>query len=131
MYKDLSVYRCTQKRSFQPSSYIAFYVDKKIQPLVPKVESVIESIHITRDEELASLDSHQKELASELRKNIGDKWHGPLDRQFKIMFLSGPDDDSTVDLKEPIIHDTKGAFVQRHRYVGLESLKKARKTSEL
>ena len=82
----------------------------------------------TRDR---SFDSHQKELARELRKNIGDKWHGPLDRQFKIMFLSGPDDDSTVDLKEPIIHDTKGAFVQRHRYVGLESLKKARKTSEL
>ena len=99
---------------------------------------MIESIDVMQDEKVAGLGNPGKELAEELREKI--KHHNrehQFDQAFKVMFLSGPDDDETVKLTEPIENDKTDKndkpvpFTYGTRYVTLESLKEARKTSEL
>ena len=132
MYKELGVYRGGANMSFRPSSYIAFSEGGKIHPLVPKIKSVIESVDVMGSEEVFSLNDTQQELVKELRSKIDDNnRRHQFAEPYKIIFLSGPIDYETVKLKEPIIHDKKGAFVQSHRYVSLESLKTASTTREL
>ena len=143
MYKDLSVYRCSLNKPMQPlkekSDHLAFYVAGQIESLVPKVRSVLEAIDMTQAEEIESLGSNQRILAEELQKKIvHQKQSHEFSQAFKVMFLSEPDNDDTVKLVGPIINDktdkngkpTPFTFGQP-RYVTLESLKKARKTSEL
>jgi hypothetical protein len=139
-YKELSMYRCLPNRSFRPSDYIAFYANGEIQPLVPKIKSVIEAIQLDRREEFASLDGYQKKLAEELREksNFLPQHSWFLSTLWKFMFLTGPGDNETVKLPGPIANDKKdkngnpAPFTYgKARYVTLESLQKARKTSEL
>ena len=142
MYNKLSVYRCSTNKpmqSLRESDHMAFYAAGKIQPLVPRIKSVIESIDMSQQEEIEFLEGSQKRLAEELQKKID---HHELSHEFgqafKVMFLSEPGDDETVKLKSPIINDKKDkngkttpfTFGQP-RYVTLESLEKASKTSEL
>ena len=142
MYKNLSVYRCSTNKPMQPlreTDYMAFYAAGKIQPLVPRIKSVVESIDMTQQEEIESLEDSQKMLVEELQEKI---YHHELNHEFgqafKVMFLSEPADDETVKLERPIVNDKKDknwkttpfTFGQP-RYVTLESLKKASKTSEL
>ena len=142
MYKLLSVYRCSPNkpmRSFRDSDHIAFYVSGKIQQLVPRIKSVIESIEVTQQEQIASLDGDQKELAEELSKKIDQHRQGrEFGKAFKVMFLSQHDDVETVELSETIINDKNDkngnpvTFTYgQPRYVTLESLRTAGKTSEL
>ena len=133
-YKKLNAYICQSNRGFQPSGHLAFYAEGAVQPLVPKIKAVIESVNLTR-EGIESLEGDQKNLANELLTQIeklNHKWQTQ-----KVMFLSEPDDDETIKLKQKIINDQKDksgknvAFVMGQRYVTLESLKTASKTSEL
>jgi hypothetical protein len=138
-YKESSVYICLPYRSFRPSDHIAFYANKEIQPLVPKVKSVIEAIDLTQLRRIESLDNdHQKKLLKELREVIFRTGFWFRTGLGKIVFLTGPDDSETVKLGGPIANDTidkngnPTAFTMgQPRYVTLESLQKARKTSEL
>ena len=67
----------------------------------------------------------------------GSNFGSQIRTQEKVMFLSEPDDDETIKLKQKIINDQKAksgknvAFVMGQRYVTMESLKMASKTSEL
>jgi hypothetical protein len=142
VYKEYSVYSCQPGSSFRPSEHIAFYANGKIQPLVSKIKSVIEEIDLTQPEQFDSLDAHQKKLAEELFKKIdssGQQQHPEFSTPHKVMFLTGTDDSETVTLeKGPITNDQKDkngkttAFTKgQPRYVTLESLQKASKTSEL
>ncbi len=134
VYKKLNAYICQSNRGFQPSGHLAFYAEGAVQPLVPKIKAVVESVNLTR-EGIESLEGDQKDLAEELLTQI-EKLHYSWQTQ-KVMFLSEPDDDETVKLKQKIINDQKDksgknvAFVMGQRYVTLESLKTASKTSEL
>ena len=142
MYNKLSVYRCSTNKpmqSLRESDHMAFYAAGKIQPLVPRIKSVIESIDMSQQEEIAFLEGSQKRLAEELQEKIDHhKLSHEFGQAFKVMFLSEPGDDETVKLKGPIINDKKDkngkttpfTFGQP-RYVTLESLEKASKTSEL
>ena len=90
--------------------------------------------NLTR-EGIEYLEGDEKKLAEELLTQ-SEKHHYKWLTQ-KVMFLSKPDDDETVKLKQKIINDQKDksgknvAFVMGQRYVTLESLKTASKTSEL
>ena len=142
MYELLSVYRCSTNKpmqSLRDSDHMAFYVAGKIQHLVPRIKSVVESVDMTQPEGIESLEESQKRLAEELRERIDYHKQGhEFGRAFKVMFLSGPTDGETVKLETPIINDKKDkngkptpfTFGQP-RFVTLESLKKARKTTEL
>ena len=137
-YNRFSIYRCQPRRSFQPSSHIAFYTAGEIKPYIPKIESVIESIDMTQREDIEKLDGRQRNLAEELHKKVErENWLSEFGGQHKWMFLSGFDDAETVKLSNPVANDKKNkngnptAFTQSHTYADLESLKKARWTSEL
>ena len=100
---------------------------------------MVDRIDMCEQDQVGKLKGHQKGLAEELRKTIGrlNRWH-EFNGRFKIMFLTGPDDDETVNRKEPIKNDKQGKsekllvpFTYGARYVTLESLKSARKTSKL
>ncbi len=139
MYELLGVYRCQAMRSFQASHHIAFYADGEIKRLAPRIKSVIESIDLTHQEEMSSLDGDQKEFAGELLKRIDHhSQHHEFGKAFKVMFLSQSDDAETIKLPRPIINDKNDKNGQptpftygAPRYVTLESLRKARKTSQL
>ena len=142
MYERLSVYRCgpdKPMRAIRDSDYLAFYVGGKIQHLVPRILSVVDSIDVTKKEETESLEAGARRHAEELRQRIDYHKQGhEFSRAFKVMFLSGPTDDETVNLAKPIINDkrdkngdpTPFTFGQP-RYVTLKSLQKASRTSEL
>ena len=142
MYELLSVYRCSVNkpmRSLRDSDHLAFYVAGKIQPLVPRIRSVVESIEIMHPKDFETLSAGDNDLAKQLRKKIDShKQSHEFGQAFKVMFLSEPSDDETVKLKEPILNNkrdkngrpTPFTFGQP-RYVTLESLKNARFTSEL
>ena len=142
MYERLSVYRCSTNKpmqSLRDSDHMAFYVGGKIQPLVPRIKSVVESIDMAQPEQFESLEDSQKRLAKELRERIDCQKQGhEFGQAFKVMFLSGPSDDETIKLEKPIVNDKKDknrkptpfTFGQP-RYVTLKSLEEASRTSEL
>ena len=135
-YKNLNAYICQSNRRFQRSTHLAFYAEGAVQPLVPKIKAVVESVNLTR-EGIKSLKGEEKDRAEELLTQIEKFYPDNKWTQGKVMFLSEPDDDETVKLKQKIINDQKDksgknvAFVMGQRYVTLESLKTASKTSEL
>jgi hypothetical protein len=141
MYKLLSVYRCSVSkpmRALQDFDHLAFYADGAIQPLVPRIKSVVDRIDMLEQDQIEKLKGHQKELAEGLVNKIGrHKQDHEFRGQYKIMFLTGPDDSKTVKPAEAIINDKEGKngnpvpFTYGARYVTLESLKSAGKTSEL
>lgn len=141
-YQRLGVYKCGPNKpmqSIKDSDHLAFYVNGQIQPEVPRIKSVLESIDMTKQEEIESLEEPQRRLAEELRESIysHDEVH-LFGQARKVLFLSGPQDDETVKLDRAIINDKKDkngkptpfTFGQP-RYVTLESLKRASTTSEL
>ena len=141
-YQRLGVYKCGPNKPMQPirdSDHLAFYVNGQVQPRVPRIKSVLESIDMTKQEEIESLEGSQRRLAEELRESIysNDEVHR-FGQALKVLFLSGPEEDETVKLERAIINDkrdkngkpTPFTFGQP-RYVTLESLKRASTTSEL
>ena len=140
MYNQLGGSRRKRDISYRPSDHMAFYTNGKIMPLVPRIRSMVESINMTRQDEIDKLSSPQKEHAMELRERIDSEHQSnEFDDDFMVMFLSEPDDcEDTVRLDQPIINDKKAAngkpwaFVLGFsRYVTLESLRKASRTSDL
>ena len=93
MYERLSVYRCSTNKpmqSLRDSDHIGFYVGGKIQPLVPRIKSMVESIDMTQPEQFESLEDSQKGLAKELQERIDCQKQGhEFGQAFKVMFLSG------------------------------------------
>ena len=146
MYELLSVYRCSLNKPMRAiregNDHVAFYSHGMVHHLAPKIMSVVDSIDMSRPEEITLLqDDYQKKLAVELRDRI-DHHHQQreygLGLSFKVMFLTGPNDSETVKLDHPIINDktdkngkpTPFTYGQP-RYVTLKSLKAAAKTSDL
>ena len=141
MYQELGVYRCSTgkpMREFMPGDHMAFYAEGAIQPAVPEIQSVINSINLSDKQEIAYLDDTDRERAESLLEKV--KQMGHVDKfsgQFKIMFLTSYDCHETVKLKAPVSNDKldkngkRTPFTFGLRYVTLESLKEACKTSEL
>ena len=141
MYNELHVYRSALSLPFRdPSQFdrMAFYGDGEIKPIIPRVRRVIESINLTRKEEVDALDSSSKEFAVNLLDKIGDnhEYRSWFDGDLKIMFLSEPSD--AVDLRKSIPNDKVSKSGKRvpftygkPRYVSLDSLREARTTTEL
>ena len=135
LYKHLGAY-ITKPQALRPSHHLAFYVHGKIEPIIPKIELVIDQVQLTPDRISSLDDAKAKDLALKLRNDIlclNDPRanYGVSDGfEAKVLFLSGPDEAGTKRLKEPIINDNQFTYGSR-RYVTMESLKKASKTSEL
>ena len=142
MYSDVPAYRSSPRLRFRPwdhFEYMAFYLQGKIMPVVPKIKGVLESINVTREEELAKLDPSYRSMAEALMRKIESSGsHNLFDSRFNVMFLSEPSQSETVCLENAIFNDKKGKNGKsvpftygKPRYVTLESLKKATKTNQL
>ena len=107
-YTKLQVYVCQKGRPFQPVQYMGFYRANQILPLVPRI---LERL----------LDMALREPGVE----------------YQVFVLSGPDHPLTVRLEEPIVNDLRSAsdrptaFTQSQRYVRLDNLRSAKRTSDL
>ena len=145
MYQKVPVYCCLVSLPFRNTGQfdrMAFYANGEIKPKVPKVIEVVESINLTREEEIAALGSPAKERAEELFRRMGDtpEWNHWFDGNRKVMFLSELDDTGTINLGKSIRNDKQSSSGRtvpftygKPRYVRLESLqdKDVRTTTEL
>lgn len=143
MYQDLGIYRCSVSkpmRALKATDYLGFYAGGEIKPLVPRFIAEIESLDLRREAEIEAItDTALKGLAEGLRNKVNELRQWPhFDNTLKIMFLSGPGDPETENLGKPIVNDKKdkngkpAPFTYgQPRYVTLESLQAATKTSEL
>ena len=141
VYEEFNVYTHAPYNQFHPADRIAFYTNWEIKNFVPKVISVIESIDILNIDEIDSLQGKQKELAHTLHEKVTSRgWekHPEFATPHKFIFLTHPDDKETVKLERPVVCDKTSKngrpvplMYGGQRYVTIESLRKARRTSEL
>jgi hypothetical protein len=128
-YQQFHAYICQPDRRFQPVTRMAFYTGGRICTAVPKVLDVAEHVEFVPEQHPKPLRQFIERLVRETRRTEG--------QAYKIFTLSAPDSTETVHLKKPIVNDitTEGgrpwAFTLGQRYVPLEGLEKANKTSEL
>ena len=141
VYRALSVYTCVPKEVFRPSGHFAFYANKEIKPLVPKILDIpaIEEITIVDRSEIDRLEGEQRRLALRLHDRINvlssesdTSWLPEFTLPHKVVFLAEPEDADTLKLPSPVLHEERGPWMQgRSRYVTLQSLEMARFTREL
>jgi hypothetical protein len=138
-YKQHHVYSCPSGRAFQPVKYIAFYSGNEIRPLVPKIlDEPSDPVIVERGKYQGRLGEVVNEMLDRYEKGtLPAGWDLGPGRHLKVFLLSAPDATETIKLTQPIINDLTSsngqriAFTQNRRYVSLEALRKAKKTSEL
>lgn len=155
-YMGCNAYICQEKRSFRPSSRLAFYTKGEIKPRVPRILAKFDSVFFPEESEefipeehiLLSHDEEKpdKETMENLERVIRywSKKRGEYGKRFKVLLLSPfIEDDKAEPCKEnngtwhlpaAVKHEPEGkmtAYVMKHRYVSFDSLKKAKTTSEL
>jgi hypothetical protein len=130
-YKRHSAYICQPDRSFQNVSRIAFYTDGKICTHVPLILESHE--HVEWGKGL-----HDGRLGKLVDTVCDDTLNQRKDGlAYKVMILSAPNSPETVQLDEPVVNDLVSkngrttAFTQNQRYVSLDLLKQAKKTSDV
>lgn len=132
-YLQHHAYVCQPRRSFRNVNRIAFYRQKRIEPQVPEILHVVDELEFSQ----ASATALRKEDAAysarlaTLIENLLAARSREEAQSYKVMLLSGPDDEETLNLEQPVIHDDRSAWVQKQRYVGLDALKSARTTADL
>ena len=88
-YQAYSAYVCQPHRSFRSTYRLSFYANGAVQPLVPEIKGIVESMELTA-EGLDTLDGDvEKELAAGLLAKIetlGSRWGK---RPHKVIFLRG------------------------------------------
>jgi hypothetical protein len=138
-YQKYGVYICQPNRTFRPCSHMAFYSSGRIHHQIPSILGKIEQIMMTREAvEGYSDDKGHRErflfVIDELDKSASPR----IGELAKVLFLSMPDDDMTINLPNDIENDLMSesdrtiAFTQGQRYVSLERLQQAPlTTSEL
>lgn len=155
-YEESNSYICQDKRTFQPSSRLAFYKEGEIMPQVPAILTVFDSVYFPDTQEEFDprnyiLPSDNEDLDETKRKHLANtvaywsKKRNEYGKCFKVFLLSpyikesekvkkNDEHNGTWLLPEAVKHEPKGrgtAYVQNQRYVGFESLKKATTTYDL
>jgi hypothetical protein len=128
-YERFHLYVCQPGRSFQTVKYMGFYKANQICPLVPRILEYQDRVRMERGSNKGELGrAVDRLLESELRKP---------DDECKVFLLSSPKDSQTIRLNEPIVNDLlsangrRTAFTQGQRYVKLDNLRRAKRTSDL
>lgn len=128
-YEEHGLYFCQPNRSFKPVSYMAFYKDGKLEPVVPRVTDSVESIELTQesvrshDGVSASQREHLLETVKQLREEESERYGETQ----KVIFLQeGIELDGAVkNDKTASDSDRRVAFVQGHRYVSFSKLQES------
>jgi hypothetical protein len=122
-YQQLGGYICQPERAFENVTYLAFYAERQIQPIVPKVKQICDNVVFHR-----GLGKDDIGKIVNLALESGAYEEGAV---HKVFVLTGPDDPETVRLQHPVVNDLPSAYTMGQRYVRLDALKSAQTTSEL
>lgn len=131
-YQNCNAYICQPGRSFQPVNRIAFYSKNQVYPLVPSILGIQDNVAFERGRHKGELGKVVDQLinnTSQSNKKVG--------QSYKVFILSSPEDPNTLQLEQPIINDMKSktgkptAFTMGQRYITVDKLEKAKKTSDL
>ena len=139
-YNDKRIYGDMRRLNLKPADHIAFYTSHEIKEVVPKIMLPVKPINVMDAEEVRKrLTDDQKHIVKKMLKHreeeeTGEDW----DHSLTALFLSELEDNKTLTLKRPIENDKMSkngkrvAYIQTGaKYVTLDSLKNASKTSEL
>ena len=142
-YLDYKVYVCQPNRSFQPSTYMAFYSKNTLYKEVPKILATIEAFDlINGDIKDAKIEFKNGAKETDIKQRLADftkivrERNWKLTPENKITFLSRGEEEGTYIHKD-IANDKlsssgrRTAFVQGQRYIDLEKLKRANTTTDL
>lgn len=136
-YQNRAAYVCQADRSFKADlTHMAFYAERCVQPLVPRIQGHHAAVTFTRDEALARRTAGQKRVADLIDALILD---GTRDdgAAYDVWLLSGPDAEDTVHLAGPIPNDITTesgrpwAYTLGQRYARLDRLQTAATTSAI
>ena len=128
-YLEHRFYVCQPGRAFQPVRYMGFYKDNQISPRVPRI---IER----HDRVLMERGRHDGELGVAVGRILDLALRKP-GAKYQVFLLSGPDDAQTIRLNTPIVNNLRSAggrataFTMGQRYVRLDDLRRAKRTSDL
>jgi len=144
-YLKTSSYVCQPNRTFQKTTYIAFYNEGKIMKKVPKILKTVNEVVFEEEGnfEISSGDWSQSDeedfgvkMKKVVKKSICLGSH-KAGESYKVLLLTGPEEEGTICINKEIPNDSVDkngaptAFVQRQRYTSKEKLKNAKKTSDL
>jgi len=144
-YLNTSSYVCQPNRTFQKTTYIAFYNRGKIMRKVPRILKAVNEVVFWEEGnfEVLSNDWSQSD-----EKKFGEKMKEVVKKSIvsssnkageshKVLLLTGPEEKETICINKEIPNDSVDkngapiAFVLKHRYTSEEKLKTATKTSDL
>jgi len=144
-YLNTSSYVCQPNRTFQKTTYIAFYNRGNIMRKVPKILKTVNEVVFEEEGNFEVLSddwskSDEKEFGEKMKevvkKSIGSSSH-KAGESHKVLLLTGPEEKETICINKEIPNDSVDkngapiAFVLKQRYTSLEKLLIAKKTSEL
>lgn len=131
-YARFGIYICQPGRRFRNVEYLAFYRNKQIEAVVPRVIAVFDHVEMTRENaaRLADGDANERSVAKLVTKLLdeGERTDGDTN---KVFLLTQPEDSDTIHLGRPLTHESKSAWVQNQRYVSLDRLLEADTTADL
>jgi hypothetical protein len=128
-YQKYHAYVCQPARTFQTVRHMAFYAAGQIFSLVPRIVDVVDQVVF----ECGRYPGHLGQVVARLL-GLELREEGA---SYKVFLLSPPDDPQTVRLDGPVLNDLRSAsgrltaFTQGQRYVRLDDLVKAKRTSDL
>jgi hypothetical protein len=128
-YTKHQLYVCQPGRAFQPVQYVGFYKANQILRLVPRILERHDHVRMERG-------AYKGELGRAVDRLLDLALRTP-GVEYQVFLLSGPDDPQTTRLDEPIENDLlsangrRTAFAQGQRYVRLDNLRRAKRTSDL
>jgi hypothetical protein len=142
-YQKLNAYMTLANRTFQPSSYLAFYTNNRIFKYVPVIQKIINNVILSGE-----AITKRKELTEDFRARLIKLMNEieyyrkeRLNQEMKVFLLSAPNDEQTLKLDYDIENDLRSRisgrpipFTYGQRYVQLSKLIKRptpRTTSEL
>lgn len=141
-YQQYGVYRCQPNRTFQPSAYMGFYANGKIQKTFPQILGYVDNLNLVQNDlqqaEIKMLNEAPtqtiRERLTQLKNTVqGDEW----DINLKYVILTTIDAEETIQIANSIINDKKSysgkgtAFVQKQTYVDVDDINGKQYTSEL
>jgi hypothetical protein len=137
-YHRTSAYICQPDRSFREGiTHLGFYFDGAIQPLVPRIQQYLSSVPFTREEAKSRRVAGDNNLANLIDEVLNDDSRAE-GASYGVLLLSGPNDDETVVLAQPVLNDTVAstgrnwAWTLGQRYTRLDKLSSGvHRTSEL
>ncbi len=138
-YQELNAYICQPDRSFKGGlTYLGFYADGEIKPVVPCILKRHSSVLFTPAEVEQRRAKSENDLADLIEGCLADPSAGYTEGDaFGVFLLSSPTDQRTRQLPAPIVNDvtaTSGrpwAWTLGQRYTSVEKLETAVKTSDL